>query len=127
LRTKRLQEVVHGVDFKGADGIGVVRGNEDDGAAGTNQLEDLEAIKLGHLNIEEDQVGLRFRDDFDGLETVGTLSDKLDVRVRSKQFADDLTRQFFVVDDHRADSCILPGVHVARPSLSAGSVMATEK
>jgi hypothetical protein len=41
-------------------------------------LEDAEAIKAGHLDIEEDEVGIVLLDEVDGVETVFALCDEVD-------------------------------------------------
>src|SRR3990172_3363904 len=76
---KGLEQVVEGVDLEGLDSILVVGGGEYDmrelEALVHQLLEDAEAVKPGHLHIEEDQVGGLFLDQVDGFEAVASLAD----------------------------------------------------
>ena len=73
LRAEGLEQVVHGVGVEGAHGVLVVGGDEDDHRRlrGFDQFQHFEAIQLGHLDVEEEQVRAGFGDGLDGLEAVG--------------------------------------------------------
>ena len=103
IAAKRLQQVIDGVDFKGPDCVIIVGGDEDDGGAGADQLEDFEAIELGHLDIEENEVGLQFGDGFYGFEAVGAFGGDFDFGMGSEKFAQDLAGELLVVDDYGAN------------------------
>ncbi len=120
-----FEEIVHGVDFEGANGVVVVRGDEDDRGSVADQFENFEAIELGHLNVEEDERGLALGDDLDGFEAVGALAEDFDFRMRGEEFAQNLAREVFVVHDDGADQ--RGGAHAEGASFSAGSESATRK
>ena len=46
-----------------------------------DQFEHFEAVELGHLDVEEEEVGRGFGDRLDRLEAIGAFRDNLDVRV----------------------------------------------
>src|SRR6185503_6415495 len=54
---ERLEKVIEGMHFERAHGILIVRGHEDDVGRRLRieRLQYLEATKLGHLNIQEDE------------------------------------------------------------------------
>lgn len=43
-------------------------------------LEDAETVEAGHLDIEEDEVGIVFLDEIDGFEAVFALGEEVDFR-----------------------------------------------
>ena len=61
---ERLEQVVDRVDLEGAHGVRVIRRDEDRGRQdlGTERLQHLEAIDLGHLHVEEHELDLRALD-----------------------------------------------------------------
>ena len=76
----RLEQVVDGVQLESVDGVLVVGGAEDDvrtrlGKAGG----DVDAGAAGHLDVEEEQVGLVLGGQFHGLRPGLGLGDDLDV------------------------------------------------
>ena len=85
-----------------AHGVLVIGRDEDHGRTGVDQLEDLEAVELRHLDVEEKKVGGVFGDGFDGLEAVGAFGSELDLGVGAKEFAQEGAGQLLVVHDHRA-------------------------
>ena len=113
------------MDFEGADGVIVVGGDEDDGGAGADQLEDFEAVELGHLDIEKDEIGLQFGDGFDGFEAVGAFGGDFDFGMRGEKFAQDLAGELLVVDNHGAKFLVGRLRHWPRSGRSAGIVIAT--
>ena len=52
----RLDEVVDGVDFEGAECVLVVGGGEDDEGLHGEAREQIESVDAGHLNVEEEHV-----------------------------------------------------------------------
>src|SRR5512143_2990705 len=67
-----------------------------------DQVEDLEAVELGHLDVEEEQVGGEVGDGLDSLEAVGAFGGDLDFGVTGNEFAKKGPGQLLVVDNHRA-------------------------
>lgn len=51
--TDRLQQIIHGVNFKGANRKRVIRRNKDDGHARADQLEHFEAVEFWHLDVQK--------------------------------------------------------------------------
>ena len=68
--TKGLQQVVNRVGFKGFYGILIKRGGEYYRWLVLYQFQHFKAVYLGHLHVEEDQVGLMQVDSFQALKTV---------------------------------------------------------
>ena len=103
LAVEGLQQVIDGVDLKGADGVLVEGGGEDDlreaGLLVEEFFEDGEAIEAGHLDVEEDDVGLVGADEVDGLDAVGALGEDLDAFGGLEQVEELLAGEGFVVDD----------------------------
>src|SRR5581483_2901710 len=95
-----LEQVIGGVDLEGAQGVLIVGGGEDDGHVAANQFKNFETIELGHLDIEEEQVGLALGDSLDCLEAVGAFGDDLDFGMMREHLAEDGAGEFFVVDDY---------------------------
>ena len=58
---ERLEQVVHRMQFEGADGVAVVRGHEDHRGTPSRRQggEHRESIEAGHLDIEEEQIDRR--------------------------------------------------------------------
>jgi len=123
--SERLQKIIHGMDFEGLDGVPVEGGDEDYAQIVADQFENFEAIELGHLDIEKEQIGFQFGDGLDRFEAVGALSDKFDLGMRAEEFAEDLASELFVVNNHGADFLSGFAVHVVCEPLSAGKVSAT--
>jgi hypothetical protein len=93
------------VSFEGADGVFVEGGGEDDGGGLFDELEHFEAVDLGHLDVEEDEVGVQLLDGFDAFEAVAAFLDDLDPGIVLEVFADDQTGEGFVVDEDGPDGC----------------------
>jgi len=55
-RAEGLKKIVHGVGVEGAHGVLIVGSDEDDRRARVDQLQNLEAIELRHLNVQEHDV-----------------------------------------------------------------------
>jgi hypothetical protein len=62
-------------------------------------LEDGEAIEAGHLDVEEDDVGLVGADEVDGFDAVGALGEDFDAAGGLEQVEQLLAGEGFVVDD----------------------------
>ena len=107
LGAEGLEQVVHGMGVEGAHGVLVVGGGEDHGgrtrARRIHQLQHLEAVEFGHLDIEEEQVGGKIGHGFDGFEAVGAFGGDFDFRMRGEQFAEEAAGQFLVVHDYGAN------------------------
>ncbi len=99
LLADRLQQVVDRVDFEGSHRMLVVGSLEDDYDIGTDQLEYLEAVQLGHLDVEEHEIGPGLCNLLDRVEAVAALCDDLHSR-RAEQLAQQIARRRLVVDDH---------------------------
>jgi hypothetical protein len=99
-----LEEIVDGVHFERADRILVIGGHEYDCrktlvAQGTH---DLEAIELGELNVEEDEIGLTLGNEVQRAGPIFSGPDELEVRLTEHEVDDPLSWKRFVVDDYYA-------------------------
>ena len=101
-----LEQVVHGVDFEGAQRVLVVGGDEHHRReiADPQLLDHAEAVQLRHLHVQEHQVRLQLAHRLHALSPVGALADQLDSRLRFHQLAEAQPRQRLVVNDQRADA-----------------------
>jgi hypothetical protein len=79
LRAERLEQVIHGVDVEGAQSVLIVGRHKYDRHFCADQLENLKAVQLGHLNIEKDQIGFQLARCLDRFKAVGALGDDLDL------------------------------------------------
>jgi len=113
-----LKQVVDGVHVKGADGVLVVGGGEDDQGQALEAtvvdkvFQNGEAIEAGHLDIEEDHVGLVLFDELDGFDAVGSLGENFDTADGLEQILQLFASQLLIVDDesrHRDDDWTLRG------------------
>ena len=100
---ERLQEIVDGVGIERAHGVLIVCRGEDHGGSSVDELENFEAVELGHLDIEEKKVGGVFGAGFHGFESVLAFSSDFDFGMGAEQFAEVGSRELFVVDDHGAE------------------------
>ena len=66
-------------------------------------LEDTEGIEAGHLDVEEDQVGVVFFDEVDGVEAVFALGEELDFGEGFEEEGQFFAGGLFVVDDDGGD------------------------
>ena len=110
---KGLEEVVNGVDVKGADGVLVIGRGEDDlgervgflagGEAGLvaveKALDDGETVEAGHLDVKKNQVGVVVVDEVDGFNAVGSVGEDFDAADFVEEEAELVAGQLFVVDD----------------------------
>jgi hypothetical protein len=85
--------------------VTIVRGHEHDRrqVARLQCLDHVEAVQLGHLNVEKNEVGLRCGDRLDCARAVGALADDRDVGLPGEQPANPSACNRFVVDQERAD------------------------
>ena len=106
LGAEGLEQVIHGVGVEGAHGVLVVGGGEDHGgrarAGRIDQLQHLEAIEFGHLDVEKEQVWGKIGHGFDGFEAVGAFGGDFDFRMGGEQFAQEAAGQLLVIHDHGA-------------------------
>ena len=112
---ERLEQEVEGVNFECFQCMVVVRRHEHDrrgfasvpqrsfGIAALQGLDDVEAVDIGHLHVEEDQVGILIVDGAQRFGAVRTLGNDLDVVVLSEERPHALARELFVVDDRDAN------------------------
>ena len=127
-RAERLQQVVDGVDLERLQRVLIVRGDEDDRLIAAEQLEDLEAVQLRHLHVEQHEIRLQLGHGLDRFEAVRAVRDDLDARVRLRILAHDRPRERLVVHDHdRAAAFTHDGHRDARRetavvSLRSGSI-----
>src|SRR5206468_10187874 len=70
---------------------------KDDAGVFANQLKNIKTGELGHLHVKENQVGLVLGERLDRFESICALGNHCDLWMRNEQFADDVTREFFVV------------------------------
>ena len=87
---KGLEQIIDGVHVKGADGVLVISGGEDDLGHGLGipaglrlalfeeALDGGEAIEAGHLDVEEDEVGVVLGNEVHGLDAVAALGEHVD-------------------------------------------------
>ena len=103
----RLEHVVHGVHLEGAQRIAVVGRHEDHGDGRIDELEDLEAVQLRHLDVQEDDRGLLLRGRLHRLESGGALPDDTDLGIAREHLAQDVARRLLVVHDEHVDHSML--------------------
>ena len=99
---ERFQQIVHRMGVKRAHGVLVERRNENHGDLPPNQFQHFKAVQLGHLNIQENQVGLVLGNSLHGLEAIAALGQDPDAFDHSNVLPYQLARQFFVIHDHDA-------------------------
>jgi len=80
------------VDVEGTHGVLIIRSHEDDGHVGANQFQDIEPGQLGHLHVEENQIGIVFRDGLYSFDAVGAFGSDFDFRMRLQILANDMAR-----------------------------------
>lgn len=104
---ERFQDVIYRVHIEGLHGIVIERSGEDyvgDFEFALDELlEDAETIEAGHLDIEEDEVGIVFLDEVDGIETVFALSEEMDFGETFEEEGEFFAGGLFVVHDDGVD------------------------
>ena len=98
----RLQEVVDRPHLERRHRVAVVGGDEDDVGDVPNPLEDVEAGALGHLHVEQAQIGRGLVDQLDRRLGVGGLARELEVGMRLEQPLHPVAGRLLVVDDDAA-------------------------
>ena len=68
--------------------------------------DDLDAIHLGHGDIEEHHIGLEMLDNAESLEPIGRLAYNLDVSFLTEDQADSLTKKPVIVSDYDLNSVV---------------------
>ena len=76
-------------------------------------LQDAETVEAGHLDVEEDEVGVVFFDEVDGFEAVFALADEGDFGESFEEEGEFFARGLFVVDDDGVDGHGLKGKYSA--------------
>ena len=103
LAVEWLEQIVDCVDLKGADGVLVEGGGEDDlrqrHLAVEQFFEDGESVEAGHLDVEEDDVGLVGADELYGFDAVGALRENFDSAGALEEILQLLTCEGFIIDD----------------------------
>jgi len=66
-------------------------------------LEDAEAVEAGHLDVKEDEIGIVFLDEVNGVEAIFALSEEIDFREGFKEEGEFVAGGLFVVDDDGVD------------------------
>ena len=69
----------------------------------TKFLEDAEAVEAGHLDVEEDEVGIVLLDEVDGIEAVFALGEKMDFGEGFEEEGEFFAGGLFVVNDDGVD------------------------
>ena len=101
-----LQEVVERLDRERVDGVALVRGHEHDGGrvgALAHERRRLDAAQPGHLDVEEDDVGLEVAGEIERLARAGRLADDPHLGLAGEQIPQLRPRRRFVVDEQCAD------------------------
>ena len=100
-----LEEIVERSGFEGAQGVLVVGGDEDDGGRDivAEQFEHVEAVALGHLNVEEEQVGFGAANLCRAPLRRSRIRRRFRSPDRSRRDGEVAARERLVVDDERAD------------------------
>src|ERR1051326_22251 len=104
-RIDRLEKIIERPHIEGPDRELIISGDEHNRRKflPVEVRQDVEAVQLGPLDIEKDQVGAFQVDLFDGFKPVGAFAGDLDILFARKEFADALPAQRLVVDDQCAD------------------------
>src|SRR5262249_27335384 len=114
-----FQQVIHRVDFEGADGMLIVGGGKDHRDLRTDQFKHLEPIQLRHLHVEKHEVRLELGNRLYCVETITALTHDVDLGMSLQHLADHLSREFLVIHDDGANGC------VCFHAICAGSCMDT--
>lgn len=95
-----FQKVVEGVNFESAEGVVIVRSNENHRrhVVGADGVDHGESVARRHLDVEENKIGLEFLDGGDRGVATGGFADDLDVGLLTKKALDFAARRSFVVN-----------------------------
>jgi len=66
-------------------------------------LEDAEAVEAGHLDVEEDEIGIVLLDEVDGVEAVFALGEEMDFGETFEEKGEFFAGGLFVVNDDGGD------------------------
>ena len=111
--TDRLEQVVHGSDLEGVEGMLGIRGHEHDGRQGTPEPSDhLESVHDRHLDVQEDQIRLQMADLPQRRLPAVRFAHDLDVFHGGQPFQQHSAGQRLIVHDQYTQ--FFPG-HVTRP------------
>jgi hypothetical protein len=103
--------------FERAQGVAVVGGDEDDRDLRVEQLQDLEAVELGHLDVEEHHLRLELGRRLHRFQSRRRLTHDLDVGLRGEHLAEEGPRRGLVVHEQHADhSTASAGIEIATGS-----------
>src|SRR5258706_7174693 len=96
-----FEEIVQGVDFKGAHRVLIIGSDENDAWQGLipESLEHIEPAELRHLHIQENQIGSQRSDRANGFTSIAALAHNLGLRIVFEHFADHSASSRLVVDD----------------------------
>src|SRR6266404_3904570 len=119
LLANRLQQIIHGMDFKRLHCVFVVRSNKNYRHIRANQLQHVKAGQLRHLHIQKKQVWLMFRHRFHRFQTVSAFRDDFNFFMRAQQFAQHLPRQLFVIYNNCPQSFRFRFAHIVSPDFGA--------
>ena len=98
---ERLQKIVERSRLEGAQGVLIVGRDEDDSGRdiAAQKFEHVEAVALGHLHIEEEQIWLVVSDHRRSVKAGATFGDDLNCGVEPQEDGKIASRERFVVDD----------------------------
>ena len=104
LAAHRLEQVIERGDLERLDGVAVVGGDEHDDrrVVAAEMARDLETGEVGHVDVEERDVGLVLRGERQRLGAVAGHGDDLDPFVLAQQLLEELAGAGLVVRDQRA-------------------------
>ena len=111
----RLQQVVHRLHVKGANGVIVVCGDEhhEGHRRGVQCPQHLESVTSGHADIEEEQIRATARYRGDRFTPRPAFADNLHTRILLEQATDTLASKPFIIHDHRAEGARLDRDRIA--------------
>jgi hypothetical protein len=110
-----FQQIIDRVYVEGTQRVFVIGGYEDHIDLMSNEIQYLEAIETGHLNIEKNQIGFLLRDGLHGFEAVRALGNNFDIGVLLQILTEERAREFFIVDDHDTHGNLRVTVKRLRP------------
>ncbi len=95
-----LQQEVEGTHLVALEGILFEGGGEDDLCLLGQHVSQLHPVEVGHLDIQEEQVGLLLLDGIDGFYRVGKRAQQLQFGCLGYERLQQFHRQRLVIDDH---------------------------
>jgi len=99
-----FQQIVHGMQLEGIDGMLVVGRAENHAGPRFRQTgSHVDAARTRHLDVEQDQVGPELRHPFHGLHSGLGFTHDLQVRMGGQQLAQTRPRRLLIVDDQYPD------------------------